>query len=101
MRGPLIYGSESAPGQPSRSILVARRCPCGRTELFCFGGRTTFSAERLKVFILARFGAEAADVVKDKGVNKLGNSGEVWILLGKGRGARPEVTVGLASLGAD
>ena len=101
MRGHLIYGSESAPGQPSRSILVARRCPCARTTLFCFGGRTTFSAERLKVFILARFGAEAADVVKDKGVNKLGNSGEVWILLGKGRGACPEVTLGPASLGAD
>lgn len=76
MRGPLIYGSKSAPGQPSRFIWVARTAPAGEPSVL-FGGRAAFSIERLAVFILARFRAEAADIVKDKGVNKLGNGVEV------------------------
>lgn len=100
-RGALIsFKSESRRVSRADPLWSPAAAPCARIAPFCFGGGERLSpAERLKVFILARFGAEAADVVKDKGVNKLGNSGEVLILPGKGGEHEPKSLLGPASWG--
>lgn len=85
MRRALIYGSESALGQPSGSTSLARAAPASEPPRSVLGENRSLpprppSAGRLP---RGRFGAEVADSGEGGGRKKLGSGGQLSCTWGK------------------
>lgn len=93
VRGPLIYGSESARGQRSRFISLARAAPARGPRRLVLGGSKFLHRVAGGFHTSLRGGSAQKRQTrwKGKGVNKLGSCGAIRILLGTRRREGPQI----------